>query len=162
MAMVWQTELFPKATKAEIERTKFLLGKYTSMRMLMEDFEEHEQEIQQVAIDGEVARRIDQEDLHADKTANAAVLAEKQRWVYEQYNFYTRQLHRAAALIQDRYEREAIDYRYMHKHTFKETALYFKRSVGDASTVRRKINKGIESMANTLKLFGFFENDNEF
>lgn len=29
--------------------------------------------------DGEAARRINQEDLHADKTANATILIEKQR-----------------------------------------------------------------------------------
>ncbi|MFD2116363.1 hypothetical protein [Paenibacillus yanchengensis] len=157
-----QSELFPIANKQEIERTRFWLEKYTHMVSLMSDFEQNEKAMQQVAIDGEVARRIDQEDLHADKTANAAVLLEKQRWVYEQYSYYTRHLQRAAALIQDIDERVAIDYRYMEGHSFKETALYLRRSIGDASTVRRKINKGIESMANTLKLLGFFEHDDKF
>lgn len=161
MAMV-QSELFPVASKAEIEKTKFWLEKYKHMVQIKLEFKLNEKELQQVAIDGEVARRIDQEDLHADKTANAVVLLEKQRWVYEQYSYYTRQLQRAAALIQDPDEREAVDYRYMKYHTFKETALYFRRSIGDASTVRRKINKGIESMANTLKLLGFFEHDDKF
>jgi hypothetical protein len=161
MAMV-QSELFPIANKQEIERTKFWLEKYAHMLVIKFDFEQNEKELQQVAIDGEVARRIDQENLHADKTANAVVLMEKQRWVYEQYCYYTRQLQRAAELIQDIDERGAIDYRYMQNHTFKETALYLKRSIGDASTVRRKINKGIESMANTLKLLGFFEHDDKF
>src|SRR5690606_20592454 len=160
MAMV-QSELFPVANKQEIERTKFWLEKYTHMVKIMFDFEQNEKELQQVAIDGEVARRIDQEDPHADKTANAVVLLEKQRWVYEQYCYYTRQLKRAHALIQDPDERETIEYRYMKYHTFKETALYFRRTIGDASTVRRKINKGIESMANTLKLLGFFEHDDK-
>ncbi|WP_246021277.1 hypothetical protein [Paenibacillus lentus] len=96
MAMAWgQGELFPTANEQEIQRTKFLLGKYTSMISLMRDFEENEQDLKQVAIDGEVARRIDQEDLHADKTANAAILIEKQRWVYQQYKLYTQQLRRA-------------------------------------------------------------------
>ncbi|WP_231887933.1 MULTISPECIES: hypothetical protein [Paenibacillus] len=65
--MSWgQGELFPTANEAEIQRTKFLLGKYKEMIMLMQDFEKFEKELRQVAIDGEAARRIDQEDLHAD------------------------------------------------------------------------------------------------
>ncbi len=54
MGMTRHTGLFPKATE-EVERKKI-----------------------SAAIDGEVARRID-----PDKTANAVILLEKQRWVYE-------------------------------------------------------------------------------
>ncbi|MDL1163926.1 hypothetical protein P0100_23290 [Yersinia pestis] len=159
MAMAWgQGELFPTASKAEIQRTKFLLGKYKEMKMLMQDFEKFELDLKQVAIDGEAARRIDQEDLHADKTANATILIEKQRWVYKQYQFYTRQLHRAWALIQDDDEKKAIDYRYIQGYSRKETILFFRRSYSD-STVKRKIDEGTECIANTLKLMGFFEQD---
>lgn len=153
-----QSELFPIANKKEIDRTRFWLEKYMSMRVLMFDFEQYEKELQQVAIDGEVARRIDSEDLHADKTANAAVLLEKQRWVYEQYSFYTHQLQRAAALIQDDDACKAVRYRYIEGHSFKETILFFRNSMSD-STIRRKLTEGTESIANTLKLFGFFEQD---
>ncbi|GIP54282.1 MULTISPECIES: hypothetical protein [Paenibacillus] len=59
-----------------------LLGKYKEMMMLMQDFDEHEEELKQTAVVGGTARQIDQEDLYADKTANAAILIEKQRWVY--------------------------------------------------------------------------------
>lgn len=157
--MAWgQGELFPKANEAEIQRTKFLLGKYKEMTMLMQDFEKFEQDLKQVAIDGEAARRIDQEDLHADKTANATILIEKQRWVYQQYQFYTRQLQRAWALIQDVDEKKAIDYRYIQGYSRKETILFFRRSYSD-STVKRKIDEGTECIANTLKLMGFFEQD---
>ncbi|MGI2294155.1 hypothetical protein [Paenibacillus sp. GXUN7292] len=156
--MVWQTELFPKASKTEIQRTKFLLSKYKSMKLLMADFEQNEDEMQQVAIDGEVARRIDEEDLHADKTANAVVLMEKQRWVYQQYRFYTRQLQRAAALIQDEEAGKAVQFRYLDGYSFKETVLFFRNSMSD-STIRRKLTEGTASIANTLKLFGFFEQD---
>ncbi|WP_243390767.1 hypothetical protein [Paenibacillus sp. GM2FR] len=159
MAMAWgQGELFPKANDAEIQRTKFLLGKYKEMTMLMQDFEKFEQDLKQVAIDGEAARRIDQEDLHADKTANATILIEKQRWVYQRYQFYTHQLRRAFSLIQDDDERKAVDYRYMQGYSYKETLLFFRHGLSD-STIRRKIAEGTESMANTLKLMGFFEQD---
>ncbi len=157
--MVWeQGELFAKATKQEIQRTKFLLEKYTDMVALMQDFEQFEQDLQQVGIDGEAARRIDQTDLHADKTVNATILIEKQRWVYSRYNFYTRQLRRAHSLIKDDDARKAVEYRYIQGYSRKETILFFRRSLSD-STIKRKIDEGIESVANTLKLIGFFEQD---
>jgi hypothetical protein len=49
-------KLFPKANQAEIQRTKFLLGKYKEMTMLIQDYEKFEEELKQVAIDGEAAR----------------------------------------------------------------------------------------------------------
>lgn len=157
--MVWgQGELFPTASKQEIQRTKFLLKKYKEMMMLMQDFEKYEEDLKQVAVDGEAARRIDQEDLHADKTANAAILIEKQRWVYQRYQFYTQQLRRAWALILDDDQKRAVDYRYIQGYSYKETLLFFRRSLSD-STIRRNIADGVESMANTLKLIGFFEQD---
>ncbi|WP_410770996.1 hypothetical protein [Fontibacillus sp. BL9] len=159
MAMAWgQGELFPKASKQEIQRTKFLLMKYKEMTILMQDFENYEEELKQTAVDGETARRIDQEDLHADKTANAAILIEKQRWVYQQYKFYTQQLRRAWGLILDFEEKRAIDYRYIQGYSRKETLLFFRHSMSD-STIRRKIDDGVVSIANTLKLIGFFEQD---
>ncbi|MFK4171102.1 hypothetical protein ACI2LM_33200 [Paenibacillus lautus] len=111
-----------------------------------------------MAIDGEAARRIDREDLHADKRANATILIEKQRWVYKQYKFYTQQLQRAVGLIQDDDERKAVNYRYMQGYSYKETLLFFRHGLS-GSTIRRKIAEGTESMANTLKLMGFFEQD---
>ena len=158
--MAWgQGELFPTANESEIQRTKFLLGKYKEMTMLMQDFERFEQELKQVSIDGETARRIDQEDLHADKTANATILIEKQRWVYQRYHFYTRQLERAFTLIKDLEAKKAVDYRYIQGYSYKETLMFFRHGLSD-STIRRKIAEGTESMANTLKLMGFFEQDN--
>nr|WP_261779839.1 hypothetical protein [Paenibacillus xylanexedens] len=120
MAMAWgQEELFAKANKQEIQRTKFLLEKYTDMVSLMRDFEQFEQDLQQITIEGEAARRIDQTDIHADKTANATILIEKQRWVYKRYNFYTRQLERAQRLIKDEDARKAVDYRYIQGCSYK-------------------------------------------
>ena len=157
--MAWgQGELFAKANKQEIQRTKFLLDKYTDMVSLMRDFEQFEQDLQQITIEGEAARRIDQTDLHADKTANATILIEKQRWVYKRYQFYTHQLERAHRLIKDEEARQAVEYRYIQGYSRKETILFFRRSLSD-STIKRKIDEGIESMANTLKLMGFFEQD---
>lgn len=159
MAIVWgQGELFPTASESEIQRTKFLLGKYTSMISLMEDFEKFEEDLKQVTIDGEVARRIDDGDLYADKTSNATILIEKQRWVYQQYKFYTQQLWRAYTLIRDADAKKAIDYRYIQGYSYKETNLFFRYGLSE-STIRRKLLEGIISIANTLKLMGFFDQD---
>jgi hypothetical protein len=98
MVMAWgQAELFPKVNEAGIQRTKFLLGKYKEMTMLMQDFEKFEENLEPLAwpLDGETARCIDHDDLHADKTANAMTLIEKQRWVYQRYQSYTHWLRRA-------------------------------------------------------------------
>lgn len=157
--MVWgQNELFPTASETEIQRTKFLLCKFKSMVLIMSDYEGFTRDMQQVAIDGEAARRIDQEELHADKAANAVILMEKQRWVYERYQLYTVSIRRATGLIQDKEARNAIQHRYIEGHSFKETILFFRQGLSD-STIRRKLDEGIRSISNTLKLMGFFEKD---
>ncbi|MFD0868787.1 hypothetical protein [Paenibacillus residui] len=162
MAMVWgQFELFSEATRQEIQKTKFLLKKYTNMIALMQDYERFEKDLALVAVDGEVGRRIDAEDHHADKTANAVILTEKQKWVYEQYCFYTSMLQRAAGLIQDEDAKKAVEYRFFQGYSRKETILFFRRGLSD-STIDRRIDEGILSIANTLKLLGFFERLTEF
>jgi len=160
--MAWgQCELFPKATQEEVERTKFLLEKYTDMIMLMRDYEQFEKELAQVAIDGEAARQIDEDDLHADKTANAVILNEKQKWVYKQYKFYTDMLARGFRLIRDEEVKKAIDYRYFQGFSRKETILFFRHGLSN-STIDRRLEDGIESIANTIKLIGFFERRAEY
>lgn len=76
--------------------------------------------------------------------------------MYKRYDFYTHQLERAQSLIKDEDARKAVDYRYIKGYFYKETLLYFLRSLSD-STIRRKLVEGTESMANTLKLMVFFE-----
>lgn len=126
------------------------------MRLFMQDFENHEKEMAQVAIDGEAARRIDQEDLHADKTANAVILNQKQRWVYSQYKIFTELLYRAYNQIIDLEVKEAIRFRFIEGYSRKETIMFMRRGEA-ASTVDRRIETGIESVANSLKLTGFYD-----
>ncbi|WP_431090767.1 hypothetical protein [Paenibacillus sp. 8b26] len=102
------------------------------------------------------ARRIDQTDLHADKTANATTLNEKQKWVYNQYRKFASMISRAHWLIIDPEVKEAFDIRFLQGYTRKETILFMRRGVAH-STVDRRIADGIESIANTLKVMGFFE-----
>ncbi|MEF3309498.1 hypothetical protein PV433_11395 [Paenibacillus sp. GYB004] len=155
---MWQSELFPRASQKEVERVKFLLEHYIEMLGIIRDFEEHEGDLQQVSVDGEVGRRIDQDDLYADKTANAVFLHEKQQWVYQQYCFYTSHLRRAVALLREEDVRMSIEYRYFEGKSPKEVWLLFKRAMSP-STIRRKQNEGAEGIADTLKLMGFFEKD---
>ncbi|WP_025693067.1 hypothetical protein [Paenibacillus zanthoxyli] len=150
--------LFPEASKTEIARTKFLLGKYKNMRLLMDDYENHTKDMQQVAIDGEVARRIDQDDLHADKTANAVIVIEKQRRVYEQYRFRETALKRAHSLILSDDIKKAIRFRYFEGHSLKATCLFFGYDE-KSSTIRGWVDTGIVTIANNLKLLGFFDSD---
>lgn len=155
--MEWaQGELFSKATETEIEQTKFYLGKYRNMQLYMSDFEKYEKEMAQVAVDGEAARRINQEDLHADKTANAVILTEKQKWIYGQYKLFTIMILRAHSQIIDPEVKEAIDIRFIQGYSRKETILFMRHGTA-ASTVDRRIADGIEAIGNTLKIMGFFE-----
>jgi len=155
--MVWeQGELFATASKQEIEQTEFYLSKYTNMIALMQDFESFEQDLKQVAIDGEVARRIDQEDLHADKTANAVILNEKQKWVYRQYVQYTQMIRSAHTQIIDPEVKEAIEIRFIKGYSRKETILFMRHGAAH-STVDRRIDEGIKSVANILKIMGLFD-----
>ncbi|SEP18478.1 hypothetical protein SAMN04487895_12738 [Paenibacillus sophorae] len=152
--------LFPVASKAEIARTKALLQEYRKMRIVMDEYENHRKEMEQVAIDGEVARRIDQDELHADKTANAVLLAEKQRWVYGQYQLRATALTRAHSLILDDDVKKATKYRFFEGYSMKETCLFFGYDEKD-STIKRRVREGITVIANNMKLLGFFDKDGE-
>ncbi|MEK3867976.1 hypothetical protein MHH60_31450 [Paenibacillus sp. FSL H7-0716] len=160
MTMAWgifkQSELFPKASEEEIQQTEFYLEKYKMMRLFMQDFEDHEKEMAQVAIDGEAARRIDQDELHADKTANAVILQDKQKWVYSQYKLFTMLIDRAHSQVIDPEAKEAIDIRFIQGYSRKETIMFMRRGVA-SSTVDRRIEAGIESIAFSLKLTGFYD-----
>ncbi|WP_245838132.1 hypothetical protein MHI48_20320 [Paenibacillus sp. FSL H7-0942] len=78
--------------------------------------------------------------------------------MYKRYDFYTQQLERAQRLIKDEEACKAVDYRYIQGYSHKETILFFRRALSD-STIKRKIDEGLESVSNTLKLIGFFEQD---
>ncbi|WP_018753644.1 hypothetical protein [Paenibacillus sanguinis] len=54
--------------------------------------------------------------------------------------------------------KQAVDYRYIQGYSYKETLLFFRRSLSD-STIRRKIGEGMESVAESLKIMGLFEQD---
>ncbi|MFF2016238.1 hypothetical protein [Paenibacillus sp. NPDC058177] len=151
-----QGELFAEASDKEISETEFYLERYKDMMLFIADFEGNEADMAQVAIDGESARRLSVDDLHADKTANAVILNEKQKWMYERYRVYTFMIFRAYNLIRDPDVKEVIRVRFIQGHSRKETILFTRRGTA-ASTVDRYIEKGIKMVANSLNQMGFFD-----
>lgn len=126
MALDWygeQIELFPKASKSELKIAKAALSRYRRMKSVVDDFE---------------ARGIDS-------------LAQKQLGVYNAYKASVGTIDRAVNLIQDDDVKRMIDVRYIKGQPHHVTIARFE--IWHRSTVDRKINKGIESIANTLKLW---------
>lgn len=155
--MSWeQGELFTEASEEEIAETEFYLERYKDMTIFIDDFKKFEEEMAQVAIDGESARRLSADELHADKTANAVILTEKQKWMYERYRVYTFMIMRAFNLIRDKEIKEVMNARYIQGYSRKETIMFTRRGTA-ASTVDRYIERGIKMIANSLHQMGFFE-----
>ena len=51
----------------------------------IQDYEEHAVDLRKAIREGDAARRLSDDDLHADKTANAVILMVKQKWIYDEY-----------------------------------------------------------------------------
>ena len=129
MAMAWdwygeQIELFPKATKSELKIAKIALSRYRRMKSVVDDFE---------------ARGIDSID-------------SKQLAVYNAYKEGVSIIDRAVNLIHDDDVKRMIDVRYLKGQPHHVTVARFE--IWHPSTVDRKINRGIESIANSLKIWG--------
>jgi len=120
--LAMQLELFPQATADEIKKTKSLLAGYRRMKAVVNEFE-----------------RIGVENL-----------APKQSKMYNAYLNATQSIERAVRLILDDEVRRIVEMRYIKGERHKVTVLYF--STMHAATVARKLNEGIESVANSLKL----------
>jgi hypothetical protein len=151
-----QMELFSRATPEEVARALFWLKKYRKMMLLVRDFEEHLSEFKQTAIDGEIARKIDSEEYYANKTANAAIIAEGQLALYQEAVVIVTTLRRAVGIILDDEAQKAVYCRYIEGYSYKETLLFLRRGL-KSSTLDRRLKTGIVSVANTLKDWRFFE-----
>jgi hypothetical protein len=118
-----QLDLFPQATADEIKKTKSLLAGYRKMKANVVEFE-----------------RIGLENL-----------APKQRMTYNACARTVQEIERAVRLILDPEVRQIVEHRYIRGERRKVTVLRF--SSMHEATVDRKLNEGIESVANSLKLF---------
>ncbi|WP_127580880.1 hypothetical protein [Paenibacillus koleovorans] len=120
--------LFPEADEKECSLTKRSLTQYKKMRAVVEDFERNYGH-------------------------------QHQKRVYEQAKETVKNIDRAINLILDEEVRRIIQFRFTENgrgNSHKLTVLRFSGSMGDR-TVDRKIIEGIESVANTLKLWGELE-----
>ncbi|WP_438448185.1 hypothetical protein [Gorillibacterium sp. sgz5001074] len=120
-----QTDLFPKVTELEIKAAKNLLASYKSMRGVVDA-------------------------LQAQSTES---LTPKQRESLDKYKPLVEGVEKAVSLIQDDDVKRIIDRRYIKGSRWKDTVMYF--SSYHESTVVRKLNKGIGSVAETLKLWNW-------
>ncbi len=155
--MVWeQGELFAEASEEEIAQTEFYLERYKDMTLFISDYNKFENEMAGVAVDGEVARRLSADELHADKTANAVILNEKQKWMYERYRVYTYMIFRAYNLIRDQEVKKVLNARFIQGHSRRDTILFMCKGTS-ASTVDRYIERGIKMISNSLHQMGFFD-----
>ncbi|MGO4540360.1 hypothetical protein [Paenibacillus sp. 2TAB19] len=80
-----------------------------------------------------------------------ATLSEKQSSAYNTCLRITQAVERAVRLIVDQEIRKAIQMRFIDGARRKEVVRFYRFMV--ASTVDRRINKGIESVANSIKMF---------
>jgi hypothetical protein len=118
-----QTELFPRATLVELKAAKSILMRYRWMRGIVDTFTDKE---------------ID-------------TLTPKQLEALSKYKPLVDGIEKAVGLIQEPDVKRMIERRFIKGERWKETVVYF--SNYHESTVDRKINKGIESVAETLKLW---------
>ncbi|WP_090573187.1 hypothetical protein [Paenibacillus sp. OV219] len=118
-----QMELFPTAGRDDVKAAKSLLSRYRRIKMVVDDFERN----------------------GSDK------LPPKQEALYKAYKYQTGIIERAVNLITDDEIKRIIEIRYLKGQPHHVTIARFE--LWHPSTVDRKINKGIESVANTLLLW---------
>ncbi|GIO36896.1 hypothetical protein J41TS12_17570 [Paenibacillus antibioticophila] len=147
-----QIELFSLANKDDLVKALQMLKQYPEMKIVVDDFKAHEEELRKTIYEGEIARRIEQDDLHADKTANAVILARNQIKAAEECDMIKKTIERAVGIIRDQESREVIYLRYLKGYSYRETMLFMKRGVKSA-TMDRRLSSGVASVANTLKMW---------
>ncbi|MWC26648.1 hypothetical protein [Paenibacillus sp. MMS18-CY102] len=126
MAVEWyegQMELFPLATPDEIKAAKSILSRYRRMQAVVDDIDRN-------GLDG---------------------LAPKALAIYNAYKLKLHRTDRAIRLIADDDIRRMIEFRYIKGQSHSVTIGRF--NLWHRSTVDRKINRGIEAVANTLSMW---------
>lgn len=151
-----QLELFPSAGEEDIKKALHMLKQYIELRLQVEDFKKYEEEIKQTIYEGEIARRLEDDELYANKPANAVILAMNQKRAAEECEVIKKAIDRAVGLISEEEARIAVYYRYIKGFSYKETLLTMSRGV-KSTTMDRKLKFGITSVANTLKLWGIIQ-----
>lgn len=148
-----QFEWYSKASKVDIQKSQKMLKEYCELKIVVEDFAKYELELRQTIYEGEMSRRIDQNDLYANKTANAVIIAQNQVRAALECKILKQTIERAVNLIVDSEQKKAITLRYLQGYSYSETLTFMNRGV-KSSTMDRRLNDGLESVANTLKMWG--------
>lgn len=151
-----QTELFSIADEADIRKALQLLKRYPELKIVVDDYRKNEQELKDSIYSGLLARKLNDDELHADLPPNSIILASNQKRAAEECEILKKALERAVGLIIDEESRTAIHLRYMRGYSYKETLMFMRHGV-KSTTVDRRLKNGIVSVANTLKMWGLIE-----
>ncbi len=96
---------------------------------------------------------------YTKKKQSVAALANKQTLTVQQKQIYQRDkelvenITLAFELIQDEEVKRIIEHRFFKSRRHKNTSIHFRNIMGER-TIERRIDKGIESIADSLKLWG--------
>lgn len=151
-----QLELFPSATEEDLTKALRLLKQYVELKLQVDDYKAHEDEIRQTIYEGEIARKLEADELYANKPANAIILAINQKRAAEECEVIRGAIERAVSLIRDEDARKATHFRYIKGYSYSETLMFFNRGI-KSTTMDRKLKLGLASVANTLKLWGIIK-----
>lgn len=142
-----------KPTPEEKKQAQRLLRNYIELKLVVQDYREHEELIKTTLYESERTRRIDGDELYGNRTANAVQVAHNQKIAAEECEVVSSAIERAVSMIRDEESRQAVTLRYLKGHSYSET-LYYMRRGEKSSTLDRRLGDGVCSVANTLKMWG--------
>ncbi|MFB6366862.1 hypothetical protein ACFCP7_22935 [Paenibacillus elgii] len=149
-----QLELFPSIPGTDTDRTQILLEKFCFMKDFITEFEENGELLYLADIEGEKARKVFQDETHADKTPNAVVLHDIRKWKYNEFKLAVTGIEMGYRMIRDSEVKDAIRIRYFEDMKPMRAAREMRM---DKNTFKRRIAAGIEAIGDTLKLMNILD-----
>lgn len=139
--------------KEDVQKAGGMLKQYCSIKATVDDFKKYEAEIKATIYEGEKARRLSAEELYANKTANAVLLAQNQLVAAQKLELTKASIERAVDMIVDDEVKQVVTCRYIRGFSYSETMSFMGWGIKSA-TLDRRLKKGVSSVANTLKMWG--------
>ncbi|WP_025720233.1 hypothetical protein [Paenibacillus sp. 1-18] len=124
MGAIEQMELYPSITEADKKAVRKLLGNYPKMRLTVESLGRKES------------------------------LTAEERQVYQEWSKLITELDMAINLILDDEVKKIIEHRFIKGRKYKFTVIQFQNRGMSVNTIDRRIDEGVKSIAETLKLCG--------
>ncbi|KAF6618278.1 MULTISPECIES: hypothetical protein [Paenibacillus] len=124
MGAIEQMELYPSITEADKKAVRKLLGNYPKMRLTVESLGRKES------------------------------LTAEERQVYQEWSKLITELDMAINLILDDEVKKIIEHRFIKGRKYKFTVIQFQNHGMSVNTIDRRIDEGVKSIAETLKLCG--------